>query len=151
MTSQPLNKKSVAIALLSYIVLTVILAVILMTYWQMTFDTQGMSQQQLTELAANSSFIIIGSSIIGALSAMAVSFFMSRKAQGNEYKQAIALAVLLTAYGALSIYLNPEQLIWQQIAKLVTPLPICLFGAWLSNIFTAKNSNRATPQFADES
>lgn len=130
MNTQPLSIKSLVITFLIYVVTTVILAVVLSVFWQSGIDTSAYSQQQLIDMAAQSTLLTIGSMFIGSTMAVICAYFITRRTGSDGYKHAIYFAGVLILYGILGIFLHPEHQVFQQAAKLLAPVPLCLLGAW---------------------
>ncbi len=135
--------KTLGFTFLLYVALTVTGAIVLTGIWQTGADVNTLSHQQLTMMAAQSDMINLGSAVIGALAAVVCAMFATRRTPGAPYRPAMYFALLLVAYGVLGIVLHPEHSVIQQIGKLVTPVPLCLAGAWLARqLFSDKQAQR---------
>ncbi|WP_100657822.1 hypothetical protein [Alteromonas flava] len=145
MNKQPLKIKNLAVAFGLYILISATLAILLTLYWQTGIPLDQYTTSELQTLAANSGLITIGTAMIGSLTALGCAYAITVKTGAYGYKHACYFAIGLTLYGALSIVLNPEHHLLQQVAKLIMPLPVCLFGAWLAIAKHKVNGGRGQP------
>ena len=119
-----------------YLLVSVSLSIALTAWWQTGIDTSGLSMTEITHFAERSTTIHVGSAIIGAISAVFCAGFAYIKSQSNGYFSALVFAVALVVYGILSIFLHPEHTLIQQVSKVIMPIPLCLFGAWIASLIT---------------
>jgi len=128
--------KWVAIGIITYMLLTVIAAGVLNSVWMAGQDLAGLSQQQVSLMAETSPFITTWSAVIGVLATLFVSMLVTQKSNRKDFSNATGLAVCLTLFGILSIYLHPEHAILHQLGKLFFPITLCLLGAYLTEKFS---------------
>jgi len=141
MSLKNISIKWVAIGFITYMLLTVIAAGVLTSVWMADQDLAGLSQQQVSLMAETSPFIIMWNVVIAVLATLFISMLVTKKSNGTDFLNAIGLAVCLTLYGMLSIYLHPEHDILHQIGKLFFPITLCLLGAYLTNQWNKRGQN----------
>jgi cation transport ATPase len=141
MSLKNISIKWVAIGFITYMLLTVIAAGVLTSVWMAGQDLAGLSQQQVSLMAETSPFIITWSVVIALLATLFVSMLVTKKSNRKDFANATGLAVCLTLYGILSIYLHPEHAILHQFGKLVGPITLCLLGAYLTNQWNKRGQN----------
>lgn len=124
--------KWVAIGFITYVLLTFIAAGVLTSFWMAAQDLAGLSQQQVSLMAETDPFITMWSAVISLLAMLLVSMLVTKKSANRDFSTAIGLAMCLTLYGVLSIYLHPEHGFIQQVGKMVSPILVCLLGALLA-------------------
>ncbi len=139
MNNENFSIKPVAITFVLYIVATVTMTIVLTAVWQTTLPEVPTDYAALNELAINSEFLSTGTAILGVIAGIACAFFLTLKTKTQDYKYAIGLGICFVAYGALSIFLHPEHELARQVGKLVSPIPLCMLGAWLAIKLTGKN------------
>lgn len=142
MNNQRLQIKPIAIAFGLYLVMTVLLSIVLTTIWQSNLPQTPVDQQQLMQMAATSEFLNVGSALVGCFAGIICAFFITRKTIENGYKYAFYLGGCFILYGLLSIYLHPEHTASQQLGKVLSPIPLCLVGAWFALKFSSKRVNQ---------
>ena len=103
----------------------------MMGIWTTNHAPSGMDIEQLTLMAETHPFVVFWSAVVGIGSALISSAMLTAKATSQSYAPALMFAGLLMMYGALSIYLHPEHSLFQQLAKIIVPVPACLFAAWI--------------------
>jgi len=128
MSTKLRNTKLTLMAFISYIVITIILASVLMSVWLANQDVQGLEPVQIQALANTSSTIAFASALIGSITGLFISLVLANKTQDLQFKPVIYLAVILTIYSILSIYLHPEHSTFHQILKLFVPSLVCFIS-----------------------
>lgn len=128
--------KAAGLTFLLYLVLSVVSSIVLTGIWQAGVDTSSMTNQEIMLMAETSTFIKTGSAIIGLTSAMLCAFILSLKTSKAGFRPTLYFALMLIAYGAISIVLHPEHTLMQQVLKILVPVPACLFSAWVAQRFT---------------
>ena len=116
---------------ITYLLLTVTGSIVMMGVWTTNYAAPGMDIEQLTLMAETHPFVVFWSAVIGIGSALITGAMLTAKATSKSYAPALMFAVLLMMYGALSNYLHPEHSLFQQVGKIIVPVPVCLFAAWI--------------------
>lgn len=132
MQNLTVKKKNLLMAFIGYVATTVALSIGLSMAWQAGLDMTNMTHEKLVALAQDSWLLNHGSKVIGAAMAILISVLLAVKAKGIEYRTCLYFGLILIAYGVLSIVLNPHHGIFEQTLKIITPIPLTLFGAWIA-------------------
>lgn len=140
MNNENFSIKPVAIAFVFYIVATVTMTVILTAVWQTTLSEVPTDYAALNELAINSEFLSTGTAILSVIAGILCAFVLTLKTKTQGYKYAISLGICFVIYGVLSIFLHPEHELARQLSKLVSPIPLCMLGAWLALKLTGRKA-----------
>lgn len=124
--------KWAAIGWLSYVLLTIIATAVITADWMSGRDLTGLTQIQIGQMMDQDVQVSIMTSIVAALSAMVLAYWLTHKTSLSGYRTALAFAAGLALYGIAGIILHPEHLIIHQLLKLIAPFLTCGLGAWFA-------------------
>ncbi|MGB3724504.1 MAG: hypothetical protein WA981_01970 [Glaciecola sp.] len=131
MSINPLFTRYSFIGFASYIVVTVIASILVMSYWVTGQNHAELSQTALAELASQDQFVQIASMVIGAVATFVIALLITKHSKQKRYQSALGFAICLTSYGLFSIALHPEHELYRQVLKVVMPGVLCFLAAKL--------------------
>lgn len=87
--------------------------------------------QQLARLVEGDFTLLVWQNVLGLLLGIGAGFASTYFSGSAGLRNALVLGMLFSLYGVFGIYLHPSHPLAMQIGKLVSPIPIALFGGWL--------------------
>ena len=119
-----LSLKWVALVFVVFNLINTLCAAIVMQVW---LSDKAITQEniaQLTALAETDPFIALISGVIGGLSGLITSWWLTAKTHHQGFSSLYAYVFVLLLFGLASIVMHPEHAMWQQLGKLIAPLAI---------------------------
>ncbi|QFU05129.1 hypothetical protein FIU82_08870 [Pseudoalteromonas sp. THAF3] len=127
--------KSVILAFLAYLLVTAIASAVAIQVWL----PEGVDMAQAQSLASQDMSLTALTLAIGASACILTGMLVTYMTKSQGLRNALALAMLITLYGLLSVFTHLEQPLMVHFAKLALPTLAVITGAyWVIHSTQAK-------------
>ncbi len=125
--SDKISFKAPVISFVTYLLATMIATAVLIQIWM----PAGMPIEQVAQLAETDPFVTFWGGVIGLVTCTLCAMLTTKLSKQTGLKNAVAFGGLLILYGIASIVLHPEHSLLHQVSKVLSPIPVAIFGGYI--------------------
>jgi hypothetical protein len=128
MFKDQISIKGLLVGFFGYLLISTVAMAIVVHHWMPSGITDP---QELSRLAESDPTLLMWQNILGVVLSILAGFAACHFSGAKGLKTPLILGALFVLYGALGIYLHPNHPALMQAGKLLAPIPLVLFGAWI--------------------